>query len=75
MQVIAPLGWVSWGLEVLPFAGRFGATQGFKQERGESGNKDLALVRNIFYCSIQNPIQLPSLSGCSVALDLLLQEV
>lgn len=75
MQIIAPLGWVSWGLEVLPFAGRFGATQGLKQERGENRNKDLGLMRNIFYCSIQSPIHLPSLSGCSVALDLLLQEV
>lgn len=48
MQIIAPLGWVIRGLEVLPFAGRFGATQGLKQERGESWNKDLGLVLNIF---------------------------
>lgn len=73
MQIIATLGWVIWGLEVLPFAGSFGATQGLKQERGER-NKDLSFV-NFFFHGIQNPIQLPSLSGCSVDFDLQLQEV
>lgn len=75
MQIIAPLGWVVWGLEVLPFAGRFGATQGLKQERGESRNKDLGLVQNIFLSQHSKPVPLPSLSGCSVDLDLLLQKV
>lgn len=49
MQIIAPLGCVVWGLEVLPFPGRFGAAQGLKQERGESRNKVLGLVEIFFF--------------------------
>lgn len=47
MQIIAHLDWVIWGLEVLPFAGRFGATRVLKQEGGESGNKDLRLCSRL----------------------------
>lgn len=47
MQIIAHLGWVIWGLEVLPFAGTFGATRVLKPEGGESGSKDLGLYGHL----------------------------
>lgn len=59
MQIIAPLGWVIWGLEVLPFADRFGVAQGLKQERGEIWNKDLSLVQNIFLLKHSKPDPAP----------------
>jgi len=30
MQIIARLGWAIWGLEMLPFVGRVGATRVLK---------------------------------------------
>lgn len=47
MQIIAPLGLVIWGLEVLQFAGRFGATRVLKQEGRECGNTDLGLCSRL----------------------------